>query len=414
MIQYHSDSAIHFHQLITMFEGFKTLNLVKMLTFNLNNGYIYFLTHLVFALPALISEDVNLLVLITRWVTTWFALGSVVVLYSLSRKSLSQLSAIVICSLVVVQPMFFIASEWFRPDWALGFVLLLSIWFFHKDNQLFSRSFFIGSILLGVAVSIKTQAITFLPLLFFYCYFGPLLRLNVGGLKRMSKKFLQAFALLTSTFILLTPYVLHPVGFYGITRRFFREMSFMSTNTFTDVSMPFIERIDLINRHFTPSFVFVFILGLVVLSLYQAIKNRKTLESHSILFISISSVIIINLLYLLLISKKLNPNFLMPVFMSYPLVLLGLCKNWSILKRVMIVTLLLFSACLSLSSEARTLFIKQELSKRPDNLRRQNFILSSIKNANTTEPIHLLMSPSIAFQVHYLPLIRDMMISMIY
>ncbi|RAP35845.1 hypothetical protein DID80_05970, partial [Candidatus Marinamargulisbacteria bacterium SCGC AAA071-K20] len=53
--------------------------------------------------------------------------------------------------------------------------------------------------------------------------------------------------------------------------------------------------------------------------------------------------------------------------------------------------------CLSLSSEARTLFIKQELSKRPDNLRRQNFILSSIKNANTTEPIHLLMSPSIAF-----------------
>ena len=169
-IQYDSDSAIHYNQLLTIFDGYKTLDLIKMLTFNFNNGYIYFLIHGLFALPALILGDFNQVVLYTRGLTSLFALGSLVIIYFISKQYVSKRLSLMVSSLIVLQPMFFIASQRFRPDWALCFLLLLCLFYLNQDKQRFSKPFWISSAILGVAIATKTQGITFLPILFFYCF----------------------------------------------------------------------------------------------------------------------------------------------------------------------------------------------------------------------------------------------------
>jgi len=163
--------AFH-HSLMNMFEGVIELNLKKIFSFYLYSyGFIFFLINLIFTFPFFLFDNIEMTIYFPRIVSALFAVGSLYIIYIFALNRSSKLVSYLIVLFVLTMPGFWRNAFWFHPDWMMTFFLLLSIFFYSKDNFDYKKYFWYGTFSFGFAISSKFQAITFYPFLFFYIFY---------------------------------------------------------------------------------------------------------------------------------------------------------------------------------------------------------------------------------------------------
>jgi len=193
--------AFH-HSLINMFEGVMGLDLKKLFSYYLYSyGFIFFLINLIFTFPFFLFENTEMTIYIPRIVSSLFAVGSLFIIYKISRKLTNNLSSYLIILLVLSMPGFWRNATWFHPDWMMTFFILLSIFFYSKDEFNIKKYFWYGTLAFGFAISTKLQAITFYPFLFFYVFYENFILRNIYNLKSKIILLIKAVSLTVIIFI---------------------------------------------------------------------------------------------------------------------------------------------------------------------------------------------------------------------
>ena len=132
-----------------------------------------------------------------------------------------------ICILpLVFMPGFWIKIQYFRPDWILACLTLGCTYFLLQDKGLYRKSYWIGIVFFGLAISTKTQALFFLPILGLAPIMPALLNPNWINIKAAAVRLLKSVGVVVGVFFTLNPHTLHPIGMYGFTRRFDKRRTY--------------------------------------------------------------------------------------------------------------------------------------------------------------------------------------------
>ena len=138
--------AFH-HSLINMFEGVTELNLKKIFSFYLYSyGFVFFLINLIFTFPFFLFDNTEMTIYFPRIVSALFAVGSLYIIYIFALNRSSKLVSYLIVLFVLTMPGFWRNAFWFHPDWMMTFFILLSIYFYSKDNFDYKKYFWYGTL----------------------------------------------------------------------------------------------------------------------------------------------------------------------------------------------------------------------------------------------------------------------------
>lgn len=382
-----SDSFVHYKQLLVMFEGFKHVDPVAFFSFNFNYGFPYFLSNFIVSLPALFSGSHPHVVYSVRLFASAMALLTLVFLYKTLRFRLQKLPALLLTAVIPCTPFFWIASGWFRADWMMSALFMISVFYCFKSLEqkprLASRYFWVSSFFYYIAFSVKTQAVILLP---FYLFW--MLVRNLEKPLRLCREIPRWIAFMGLTYIVTNPHILHPAGFYGITRRFGLEFTFFTQDHHHGLAMlSFWDKLHYWDIYFFPAILMIAIL-LVSWTLLtrEWLKSGishplKMLASNQALFSDyiLSKTTAVNLIYLYGISVVFPWKFLIPLT---PLVLL---QTTPILTRcsqkiqITLTAMLLGITILTHLQDYPRIFCPENIQKRPQVLAQEAFVSAAIK-----------------------------------
>jgi hypothetical protein len=337
-----------------MWDGIKHLNPFKLFSFNLNYGTPYFIAALILSLPGQILNNDTLFLMGPRLVAALSALGTVYVLYKSLKHYTTENVALTFSFLLCLTPAFWTMTHAFRPDWTLAVSILLCAYYLLKDKGQFTTSFWKGVLCYGVALATKTQAIMFLPIIMAYTFypflfepFHPSKPIILNALKRLIK----SLAMIITSFVIINPHVLHPVGLFGVIRRFNLELVQMTPDLGAN-GLTLTQRLALVSENLvaTPLLFVAFLAG--IWSLYILWTQKKNPELFAIILGSFPCYI-----FLLIISHKSNWNFLIsaiPFLMFYAITPFNkVSKN---LQKTILI-LCLCSGIYTLAPHAREIFL---------------------------------------------------------
>ena len=351
---YDGDGHIHYKQLVEMWEGLKTANPFKLFCFNLNYGTPYFFSALFLAIPGLVVNNSSLFLMGPRLVAALSALGTVILLYKILKHHTPHRFAVVFSGLLCLMPAFWTMTRIFRPDWTLAVAITAFLYFLLRDKGHFGTCFWKGVGCFGLALAIKTQAMMFLPVLLAYGFqqalFYPRIFFKehlVLSIKRLSK----ALLMVAGIFIVINPHALHPVGFYGICRRFQLELLQMTPDSPTG-TLSFFQRLTIVSENLLsmPVLLAAFCAG--VWTLYYCLKKKKNSELCAVILGSIPCFV-----FLLLLSHKCNWNFLISAIPFLPLYAVMAFNKASHKLQILILTLCVLSGLYTLAPQAKSIFL---------------------------------------------------------
>lgn len=376
------DGGTHYRQLLSMYEGATTLNVVKLFGFHLNYGADYFIGTLLLSFPAIASKNWPLLVWVPRMVTAASALAAWAMLYLLARLYHGYSRSLLFSCLVVGMPAFWSFTSLFRPDWTMTALMLVSTYFLAKDNGRFEKNFWLSILMFGVALGTKTQA-----LIYYTTLVLAMLWAWVAVPQTRSLRFLlQTLGIPVITYFALNPHALHPVGFYAVARRFMIEMGFMNG---LETRIPLLYRWTEAHHTFMPAPLICACIGLLVLLM----KNRHRYPQFRWLLL-VQASISIHLFYLLFVSKGFNTNYALSEFVLLFLVLLPFLKS----KRAL--PLLFFVLTLQIGLSFPAILKAFRPNPRLQNavvLANETFILDTLSRYTLNTNTHVLISPNITF-----------------
>ena len=304
--------AFH-HSLINMFEGVMGLDLKKLFSYYLYSyGFIFFLINLIFTFPFFLFENTEMTIYMPRIVSSLFAVGSLFIIYKISRKLTNNLSSYLIILLVLSMPGFWRNATWFHPDWMMTFFILLSIFFYSKDEFNIKKCFWYGTLAFGFAISTKFQAITFYPFLFFYVFYENFILRNIYNLKSKIILLIKAVSLTVIIFIATNPYILHPLGFEVWLVDFVGNMKSNNIEYGNGIALNWDEKIrNAINSYYYITINFIILIFLLLLSFIKYFTNNKKNIIHVISF-----YVIINLVYLIFLVNKDWQHYYLSIMIS--------------------------------------------------------------------------------------------------
>ena len=167
------DEYSYHGSLLNMYEGLISFNIKKMFSFGFfSYGFGFFFLNMIATLSFFARDNIEMTIYIPRVINSLFAIGSIWYIYCISKHFSSKISAILISLIILSMPGFWRNAFIFHPDWMMTFFLILTIYFLVKDNWEFKRFFWLGSLVFGMAIATKIQAITFYPILFTYAYYA--------------------------------------------------------------------------------------------------------------------------------------------------------------------------------------------------------------------------------------------------
>jgi len=360
---YDGDGHTHYKQLIDMWQGIKQLNPFKLFSFNLNYGTPYFFAALLFSLPGQIFHNDALFILGPRLVAALGGLGTVFLSYKILKHQTTHNAALTFAGLLCLMPGFWLMTRQFRPDWVLAFAITAFVYFLLKDKGEFGPSFWKGVLCYGIAIATKTEAITSSPILIAYCFhkvlYDPFLHLKTH-LTDALKRFLKALSLLIGVFVLINPHALHPVGLYGIIRRFKLEVLLVTPGSPLR-HLSFSERLALISDYLvaSPLLIAAFVVG--AWSLYSLWSQKKKPELFSVILGSFPCYI-----FLLIVSKKCNWNFLISAIPLLPLFVVTVFNRATRELQILILSFCVIAGLYTLSPWVENIFIPDfEVMNRP-------------------------------------------------
>jgi hypothetical protein len=292
--------AFH-NSLINMYEGVIELDLKKFFSFSFYSyGFDFFLINLIFTFPFFLTDNIEMTVYMPRIVSSLFAIGSLYLIYIISKRFTSDLLSYLIVLLVLSMPGFWRNAMWFHPDWMMTFFILLSIYFYDKDKFTYKKYFWYGTLAFGLAISSKLQGITFYPFLFFYIFYENFIRKNLHELKDKTILLFKAVFLTIVTFVVTNPYIVHPLGFKAWLADFTANMESNRTLHGSGIVLEWYEKIvNVIDIHYFSIVVFITLVLFVVFTSIEYFSNNK----RNIINV-ISLYILINLVYLIFFVNK--------------------------------------------------------------------------------------------------------------
>lgn len=292
--------AFH-HSLINMFEGVIELNIKKLFSFYLYSyGFLFFLINLIFTFPFFFFDNTEMTIYFPRIVSTLFAVGSLYIIYIFTINRSSKLVSYLIVLFVLTMPGFWRNAFWFHPDWMMTFFILLSIYFYSKDNFNYKKYFWHGTLSFGFAISSKFQAITFYPFLFFYIFYENFNLKNFYNFKSKLILLIKSIFFTIIIFIILNPYILHPMGFEAWLVDFSSNMKSNNISYGAGEILGWKEKItNAINAYYFTFAIFVILALLITFNSVKYFFHKK----KDILNI-ISLYVFINLIYLIFFVNK--------------------------------------------------------------------------------------------------------------
>ena len=377
--------AFH-HSLINMFEGVIELDIKKLFSFFLYSyGFIFFLINLIFTFPFFITDNTEMTIYLPRIVSSLFATGSLYLIFEITKTYSSKLSSFLIVILVLTMPGFWRNAMWFHPDWMMTFFILLSLYFFSKDNFHYKKYFWYAIFAFGFAISSKLQAITFYPFLFFYIFYDNLNLRSIDNIKLKITLFLKSVICTVLIFIITNPYILHPLGFEVWLGDF---LSNMKSNELTHGSGEIISWYDklknAINDFYFVSITFLVLIFLVILKAgkYFIVKEKQI--THII-----SLYVLINLFYLIVLVNKDWQHYYLSILITSSLLFVF---NYKITKYVLPL-IILINLTLSFD-QYKKIFLFNPVTV--DHIKMSNSLIKVFKN-RVDKKTHILIEPYVPF-----------------
>jgi 4-amino-4-deoxy-L-arabinose transferase-like glycosyltransferase len=330
-----------FHgSLLTMYDGLISLDIKKLFSFGFYSyGFGFFFLNLLATAPFIAIDNTEMSIYIPRVITSFFALGSVWFIYKVASKYVDKYSSLLIALIILTMPGFYRNALWFHPDWMMTFFVVLSIYFFSKDEFKYKKYFWWAIFALGVAISVKVQAITFLPFVFVYVFYDNFQNKNFDNLYVNIKLSIKSFFALLLIFILFNPYVLHPSGFKAFISSFLENMKSNATNHGLDIKVTIMDKVlNAIDFYYLNSLLFIMLL---LISLYLVFSVFKKSEEKSILP-AISLYFIANIIYLLFMVNKDWQHYYLSIFTVVPLLVLWLITKFDKQRYYILGVILLF------------------------------------------------------------------------
>jgi hypothetical protein len=289
------------HSLINMFEGVIELNLKKIFSFGFYSyGFIFFLINLIFTFPFFLFDNTEMTIYFPRIVSALFAVGSLYIIYIFTINRSSKLVSYLIVLFILTMPGFWRNAFWFHPDWMMTFFILLSIYFYSKDNFACKKYFWFGVLSFGFAISSKFQAITFYPFLFFYIFYENLNLKNFCNFKSKVILLIKSIILTIIIFIITNPYMLHPLGFEAWLANFTFNMYSNNSNHGAGTILEWNTKIsNAIVAYYFTLVIFIFLAFLITFNSIKYFLHKK----KNILNV-ISLYAFINLIYLIFFVNK--------------------------------------------------------------------------------------------------------------
>ena len=286
-------------------------------------GFIYFFLNLLATLPAFIAKNTALVIVIPRLVTSFFAVGSLVVIYKISRFYLSELLSVLFCLFFATLPGFWFNATWFHPDWSMTFFLLLSVLYLVRDSWKFKKDFYLAVLFYSLAVAFKYQAVTVLPVLIIYVFYENIQSLNFHDIKNKIRLFLLSLSSVVGVFFLGNPYIAHPMGWVVFKSALFGNLNSNTTNNGTVRLVPIWDKLSLTVSDYYLNGLFLLVLLAVSIYLIYTLFKEKEKNVLSV----IATNFLVNLFYLLIFVNKDWQIYYLPVFMIGLLVLLAVSSK---------------------------------------------------------------------------------------
>jgi len=316
-----------FHgSLVTMYDGLISFDIRKLFSFSFYSyGFGFFFLNLLATAPFFASDNIEMTIYIPRIITSLFAVGSLYLIYKIAIHHIDKYSSILISLLVLSMPGFWRNALWFHPDWMMVFFIVLSIYFFTKDNFKNKKYFWWAIVSLGFAISTKIQAITFLPFLFVYIFYENFQFKNFKNIIVNLKLFTKSFISLLMIFIVTNPYLIHPSGLKAFITMFVANMKSNATNHGMGGVVTIEDKMaNAIDYYYLDTFLFIgiFLFSVVVLfSIFD--KNRK----KSILPL-ISLYFILNIIYMFIMVNKDWQHYYLSIFVLIPLIFIFMIQKF--------------------------------------------------------------------------------------
>jgi 4-amino-4-deoxy-L-arabinose transferase-like glycosyltransferase len=348
-----------------MYEGLTTFQIGKLFSFNFYSyGFGFFFLNLLATAPFIASDNIEMSIYIPRIVTALFAVGSLWYIYKIALVYLDKYSSILISLVVLTMPGFWKNAFWFHPDWMMTFFIVLSVYFFAKDNWSFKKFFWWSSISLGLSLSTKVQAITFFPFVFIYVFYDNIKYRNLKYVVFRVKLLVKYISAAVAVFIITNPYLLHPAGLKAFIGTFVQNMNSNATNHGMDVKVSIGNKItNAIDFYYLDTFLFiVFIIGsLYLISSIFVKKNKKSIMPI------VSVYFLINIIYLFLMVNKNWQHYYLTVFTVVPLILIPFIVRFSNYKYVVVGSLIILQIITHISEYSSIVSIgyhpEQEISE---------------------------------------------------
>jgi hypothetical protein len=411
-LQLHSIDEYALHgSLRSMYVGVLDLKISKLFSYGFYQyGFVYFLINLLVSFPALLLKYTSLAIFLPRFIASLFAVGSLAVAYKFTRYYLGNIASVFFVFFIVTMPAFWFNATWFHPDWAMTFFLLGSTFFLQKDGWQFGRKFYIAILSFSLAVAFKYQAVTALPLIFMYVFYDNIRNITTVGLKLAMKRLSLSFGVILGIFLLLNPFIAHPVGW----KLFMSSlMSNLHSNAVNHgiASIPTLwDKIHgAVGDYYVGLFLFIALLVVAIFSFKPIFKDKE----RSI-FPVVSVNFFINLAYLLFFVNKSWQIYYLPVMVLgsllilYPLMRISLRRQIVLFIGVIAIQLICYT-----TSYVDILTVSRD-TKAPDmndyslerNSLLNNFIVDSLKG-KVTKNDWVLITPYTPFDYEKLGLTFD-------
>ncbi len=307
LTMYSLDEFAFYGSLNRMYEGFVNLNIKGLFSYGFYSyGFLYFLTKLIIALPFFYNDSPELVIYSTRMLSALFACGSLYLIISTISKTNKTIQYLLVF-IIISMPGFWKNALWNHPDWMMTFFVLASIFYLSKANDLFSTKYWLSILMFSIAVSIKVQALMFIPILFGYILNNYFKRIN--NIPQIIKISTITGALIFIIFILSNPYILHPDGLEAFLTSFKANMKSNATNHGSGEFVTFQQKLSEII--FTFYFNALTCIALFLASLYSLYKKRLDLNLYNILTYSS----ILSLTYLFLFVNKNWQHYYLPIML---------------------------------------------------------------------------------------------------
>lgn len=347
-------------------------------------GFIYFLINMLAAAPGIVLEQTWLAILAPRLISSSFAIGSLVLVYKLFLVKFDKLTSTLAASLLLSFPAFWYNATWFHPDWAMAFFVIGFVYFLYKDSWQFKKNFWLGIASYALAIAFKYQAITFFPILGLYIFYPLLNRLQFEGLVKNLKIFLFSISIIVGTFIVLNPYILHPIGWNAFSTSFVQNMASNAANHGSAADVTISDRITFaIEDYYMFSALFFALTALAIWYAYRFFSDRKPS-----MYAVVAITYLVNIVYLFVFVNKAWQHYYLAIFPIALLLLIPTLQRYKPLYQRYVFAIIIAIQLVTIGGQYSMVLSRSRDFESPDQItynqqqiiEMHEFILSSLEN----------------------------------